>query len=154
MLRKKYSRKRKVLKEVSPSGTGRSAVIPAKKDVHDYSFMEWLAPHEANRKSSTNIVDEVDEGDSSDSGDDTDDPGDQDTIPNDENIIEDRPRKPSEKNAKKRVMKGMETIVKRRLEPSQKDTKEDGMDTIFGKMIANEVRLFSKDVKFEVKHNL
>ena len=51
-------------------------------------------------------------------------------------------------------MKGMETIVKRRLEPSQKDTKEDDMDTIFRKMIASEVRLFSEDVKFEVKHEI
>ena len=54
-LRKKFNRRKRHLTDASTSGTETSDVKATKQDVIDYGFVEWLTPHQATRRTSTNL---------------------------------------------------------------------------------------------------
>ena len=171
-LRKRFTRKKKKLIEVSPSGSGTSDVTGAKKEEADYAFIEWLSPYQTARKSSTNLIDDTDvqENVAYDAeyaedidnletldGNETDASMDDKVVTKPPETATIKPRRRENQNDLRNreidLMKGMETIIKRRLEPSV-HTQEENMDAIFGKMISSEMPLFPEEVKFELKHEI
>ena len=73
LLKKRFCRKRGLLKKISVSGSGKRDVSYAQHDFDQYSFLGWLAPFVSQRNTQTNLSTESIKGD--DGSDENDEDG-------------------------------------------------------------------------------
>ena len=177
-LKKRFSKRRTAVKKAKRSGAGRIDAQKAEEELNKYAFLEWSLDvtsgiggsgvginegFEANDELEEKEQDESDNGEDVD-GDD-DDEGIEVKTPKRKREIETKDVKSNPANEikwkKKRVSPDelMLTISKRLNERSETKSKPvsencDDAETIFGKMVADELRALPKKMKIILKHDI